>query len=379
MESNFSVTLSTNASYKPVEVFTQRVFKGSTEHLVKWCLSEDKRLTNTANSLKTSRDGLCQEYTVWMREEEMSACCPQLLSMEIVRPSQGETKLTEEPSHEEEPLTEMKDDINNLISRAKRLSTLPSSGKMLSNTLNILSAYANIGALANTFRESGALDLLITLLATKDSTAHKSAGNMLRSLTTFDLSSRAYVLLHLSKIDSSQLTSVQGRQMLLDLFSETASSGESEALLRGITLPQVPGRYVFSLLKKYLRVNSMTANSQSRDFDPSSFNSKPSEFEKFFALDQLVSELFTFFGWFEGSIDREGNEPVKTMKGVSIFAGTLPVEEKVRVCVCVCVVCVCVCVCACACACACVRVCVCVRTCTCVCVCVCVWCIRQYT
>ena len=149
------------------------------------------------------------------------------------------TTHTLEPSHEEEPLTEMKDDINNLISRAKRLSTLPSSGKMLSNTLNILSAYANIGALANTFRESGALDLLITLLATKDSTAHKSAGNMLRSLTTFDLSSRAYVLLHLSKIDSSQLTSVQGRQMLLDLFSETASSGESEALLRGITLPQV--------------------------------------------------------------------------------------------------------------------------------------------
>ncbi len=92
----------------------------------------------------------------------------------------------------------------------------------------------------------------------------------------------------------------------------------------------------------------MTANSQSRDFDPSTSNSKPSEFEKFFALDQLVSELFTFFGWFEGSIDREGNEPVKTMKGVSIFAGTLPVEEKVRVCVCVCV---------------------CVR----------VWCIRQYT
>ncbi len=95
---------------------------------------------------------------------------------------------------------------------------------------------------------------------------------------------------------------------------------------------QVPGRYIFSLLKKYLRVNSMTANPQTGDIDPSSSNSKPSEFERFFALSQLVSELFTFFGWFEGSIDREGSEPVKTMKGVSIFAGTLPVEEKVRVC-----------------------------------------------
>ena len=62
---------------------------------------------------------------------------------------------------------------------------------------------------------------------------------MLRSLTTFDLSSRAYVLLQLSKTDSAKSTSVQGQRMLLDLFAETASTGESDALLKGITLPQV--------------------------------------------------------------------------------------------------------------------------------------------
>ncbi len=134
----------------------------------------------------------------------------------------------------------MKEDIKSLISRAQKLSTsLPSSGKMLSNTINILSAYANISPLADIFRENGALDLLLALLASTNLTVRKSAGIMLRSLTTFDLSSRAYVLLHLSKSDSAQMTSLQGRQMLFDLFSETASTGESEVLLRGITLPQV--------------------------------------------------------------------------------------------------------------------------------------------
>lgn len=134
----------------------------------------------------------------------------------------------------------MKDDIRGLISRAQRLSlALPASGKMLCNTINILSAYADIALLADIFRENGALDLLLTLLASTDVTVRKSAGKMLRSLTTFDLSSRAYVLLHLSKSDSDQLTSLQGRQMLFDLFSDTASTGESEVLLKGITLPQV--------------------------------------------------------------------------------------------------------------------------------------------
>lgn len=135
----------------------------------------------------------------------------------------------------------MKEDIKSLISRAQRFSTtLPVSRKMLSNTINILSAYADISQLADIFRENGAIDLLLKLLTSTDVVVRKSAGKMLCSLTTFDLSSRAYVLLHLSKSDdSTHLTSLQGRQMLFDIFSETASTGESEGLLRGITLPQV--------------------------------------------------------------------------------------------------------------------------------------------
>ena len=149
----------------------------------------------------------------------------------------------------EEPLLEMAEDIKNLIFRARRLrnragpSMNPAVGKMLANTINILSAYAKVGALANTFRENGALDLLLTLLSSLYPDVRQSAGDMLRSLATFDLSSRAYVLLKLAKIDDRdpvhKSTTVQSRQMLLDLFSETASSSESEVLLKGITLPQV--------------------------------------------------------------------------------------------------------------------------------------------
>ena len=59
----------------------QRVYRGRQEHFVKWALQDD-RPTNTTDALKKSRDGLCKEYFVWMRVEEMKACCPQLLAME---------------------------------------------------------------------------------------------------------------------------------------------------------------------------------------------------------------------------------------------------------------------------------------------------------
>ncbi len=63
---------------------------------------------------------------------------------------------------------------------------------------------------------------------------------------------------------------------------------------------------------------------------PNHAHAQPTEFERFYALDQLVRELFTFFGWFEGSVNREaGPDTTKTMKGVSIFAGTQPVEHEV--------------------------------------------------
>lgn len=90
MEQGFTVSLSSTTSYRPTETFTQRVLRGSIEHLVKWVHLDDK-----SDVTKAPLKGLCREYTVWMREEEMKACCPHLLATETTRPQQGETKDTE--------------------------------------------------------------------------------------------------------------------------------------------------------------------------------------------------------------------------------------------------------------------------------------------
>lgn len=80
----------------------------------------------------------------------------------------------------------------------------------------------------------------------------------------------------------------------------------------------------------------MSANLSTSQLGSSASNAshaQPTDFERFYALDQLVRELFTFFGWFEGSVDRENEgDTTKTVKGVSIFAGTLPVEREVSYC-----------------------------------------------
>lgn len=147
-----------------------------------------------------------------------------------------------------ESFREMVEDINTLVGRAERMRQRKGQkrggvgSKMLSNTISILSAYAKIGTLANTFRESGVLDLLLSLLSSYDLEVRHSASDMLRSLATFDSASRAYVLLQLTRSDeaeSATKSTAQSRQMLLDLFAETASSEDSELLLSGISLPQV--------------------------------------------------------------------------------------------------------------------------------------------
>ena len=55
------------------------------------------------------------------------------------------------------------------------------------------------------------------------------------------------------------------------------------------------------------------------------------EFELFYLHNQLFSELFTAFGWYEGTIDefvQRGSDRV--FKGLSIFTGTLSQEVVVR-------------------------------------------------
>lgn len=256
-------TLGPAADYAAEDLVIKRKYKGKHEEsLVKWVKANSSGAGEKEDIDDEFSEKMCNSYLVWMRNEEVEACSPNLLSLHRAhaqQPTMGgkETKASETPSARqdsetgEESVTEMVEDIKSLVSRAKRIFTKTQEGervklgtagtKMLASTMNILSAYAQVGAVANTFRESGALDLLLDLLTSEDGGIRRSASEVLRSLATFDAGSRAYVLLELTKGDESgeDRSTSQSRQMLLDLFSDTATVNESDVVLSSTTLPQV--------------------------------------------------------------------------------------------------------------------------------------------
>ena len=259
-------TLGPAANYQAEDLVIKRKYKGKyDESLVKWVQSNPTPAGEDYDD--EFGEKMCSNYFMWMRDEEVEACSPNLLSLQRAHASAGggqqgasggsaglSSGLSAVPATRqdsetgEESVTEMVEDIKSLVSRAKRILTKQGGGKlgkagtkMLASTMNILSAYAQVGAVANTFRESGALDLLLDLLTSEDGGIRRSASEVLRSLATFDAGSRAYVLLQLTKGDTSgeDKSTSQSRQMLLDLFSDTASVNESDVVLSSTTLPQV--------------------------------------------------------------------------------------------------------------------------------------------
>lgn len=260
------LTLAPRTHYRAVEVVTERKFKGRREEwLVRWVLqrpatTEGGKLTKEQEKdWKEVELRARKEYCVWMRREEMQACCPHLFSFKPAPSTSMAPKPTSEGggsvedmespappvfSEAGEDLEEMKSDVRTLISRARRLmtreggSSSPATGRILTNIVNILNAYAKIGMLSEAFQEYGAVDLLLGLLTFPDLDVRRCSNGMLRSLTTYDHSIRGYVLLQLINSSKDSKTSFQSREMMLDLFSETASSYD-ESSVRGITLPQV--------------------------------------------------------------------------------------------------------------------------------------------
>lgn len=247
-----ALTIGPNTSYKAQDLVTERNFKGQYEEcLVRWVLQPPPDKLNKDEQL--AYEHATKEYCMWMRREEIEACCPQLLtdpgSADPVASAVGlggddaemESTITPLSTVEkDEALAEMRADVQLLIVRAKRLmgpALSVAGGKILANVVGILNAYAKIGILTDAFQEYGAVDLLLGLLGSQDLDVRKQSSEMLRSLTSFDLSIRSYILLQILKSDEGSESSLQSRQMLLDLFSETASSDESD--LRGVAFPQV--------------------------------------------------------------------------------------------------------------------------------------------
>ena len=260
-DTGVTLTIAPNASYQSKDLIMERKFRGQHyEGLVKWVRQEPQAKLSPEDEQDLEKTS--EEYWIWMRKEEIEACCPHLLSFKTATSSASNTEATaregsapqnptSHPSESsaslenDETFMEMKSDVQLLISRAQKLMERQGSvpgvagGKVLSTTIGILNAYARIGSLTDAFKEFGALDLLLGLLASKDEDVRKNSSEMLRSLATFDLSIRGYVLLQLTQSDEGSESNLQSRQMLLDLFSETASSGESGLSLKGIAFPQV--------------------------------------------------------------------------------------------------------------------------------------------
>uniref|UniRef100_A0A673KXK3 Cullin 7 n=1 Tax=Sinocyclocheilus rhinocerous TaxID=307959 RepID=A0A673KXK3_9TELE len=104
------------------------------------------------------------------------------------------------------------------------------------------------------------------------------------------------------------------RYTLLELFAETTSSEEHGISFEGIHLPQIPGKLLFSLVKRYLCVTSLMdklntagveSTSERQDVGPSSstaaYQSEHArvqrEFEFTMAMANLISELVRVMGW----------------------------------------------------------------------------------
>ncbi|XP_015666773.1 cullin-9-like [Protobothrops mucrosquamatus] len=299
----------------PEELIRQRCgHNGCTEYLIRWnvlCLDNGK-----GNSVEApSAEGKKQTILMWMSAEDIYANCPTLLGKRKPKEQVVEQNVSNlfppEDTLDEASLAEMKADVRNLVQRASwQLASTPVPQSSILNTIHILSAYASIGSLMTMFKETGALTLLMKMLCNEEKHIRCSAGKMLRALACHDAGSRAYVLLSLSQQDGiEQQMDFDSRYTLLELFAETTSSEEHYISFEGIPLPQIPGKLLFSLVKRYLcatslmdKLNITEWGDEQEHCMPSSADSKRKkrtqcEFDFSMAMAHLISELIQVMGW----------------------------------------------------------------------------------
>ncbi|XP_062346714.1 cullin-9-like [Cinclus cinclus] len=298
----------------PKELLRQRRgHAGRPEYLVRWSVvSSEERAAGGSGA--SSAETKAENISMWMSAEEVCASCPALLGRRRPEGPKEEKApgASDEASPDEASLLEMKADVRSLVQRAGRQVAEAGTpeGSILS-TVHVLGAYASIGSLAGAFRETGALELLTTLLCHKEKRIRRAAGQMLRALGAHDAGSRAYVLLSLSQQDGiEQHMDFDSRCTLLELFAEITSSAEHCMSFEGIHLPQIPGKQLFVLVKRYLRVTSLLdklssgverGEEQQGCAVPSPAPEERSrvkqEFEFSMAMASLISELVHVMGW----------------------------------------------------------------------------------
>ncbi|XP_074166956.1 cullin-7 isoform X3 [Sminthopsis crassicaudata] len=309
----------------PEELLRQRQgHDGHPEYLIRWTVLQRGKEGGVGSG--SSIEGKAEHILMWLSAPEVYANCPMLLGERA--PAKGPQR---EPvgsvgafprdagGLDEASLGEMAADVRGLVRRAARQldgggSSSPAASVL--HTIHVLSAYASIGPLAGVFRETGALDLLMHMLGNPESQIRRSAGKMLQALAAHDAGSRAHVLLSLSQQDGiEQHMDFDSRSTLLELFAETTSSEEHCMAFEGIHLPQIPGKLLFSLVKRYLCVTSLL-DQLSSSVEPGSGEwgnrcspNKSSSVEKSrgqrelefsMAMGNLISELVRGMGWDRG-------------------------------------------------------------------------------
>lgn len=210
---NLLVQLGPTLQAYPEELIRQRrTHDGQTEYLIRWCLlaiddgSGSGGGSNEAgggggsssgvggSSGSTSGESKTENILMWMSTEDVYANCPTLLGKrkaDTQRPLQEEERPSGEfpadVTFDEVELSDMKDDVKNLVRRACKQMTKKSDFAIsITHTIHVLSAYASIGSLVGVFKETGALDLLMELLCNKEQQTRRSAGKMLRALASHD-------------------------------------------------------------------------------------------------------------------------------------------------------------------------------------------------
>ncbi|XP_074673600.1 cullin-9-like isoform X5 [Strix aluco] len=310
---NLLVHLGAKLQAYPEELLRQRRgHDGQPEYLIQWSIvSLEERAAGGSSG--SSAETKLENISMWMSAEEVCASCPALLGKRRLEGQWAKEEKAASPFAADVPLDEaslleMKADVRSLVQRAGRQmaeSGAPESSIL--NTIHVLSAYASIGSLAGAFKETGALDLLMKMLCHKDKQIRRSAGKMLRALASHDAGSWAYVLLSLSQQDDiEQHMDFDSRYTLLELFAETTSSEEHCVSFEGIHLPQIPGKLLFVLVKRYLCVTSLMEKlSSGVEQEDCAVPSLPTEersrvrqeFEFSMAMANLILELVHVMGW----------------------------------------------------------------------------------
>ncbi|KAM8778541.1 LOW QUALITY PROTEIN: cullin-9 [Rhynchonycteris naso] len=308
----------------PEELVRQRPgHDGHPEYLVRWSVLKCEEVGKVG-----VEEGKAEHILMWLSASEVCANCPMLLgewTLSKGPPAGGSVSFTRDPGGlDDVAMGEMEADVRALVQRAARQLAGGGTSSLTAavlHTIHVLSAYASIGPLTGVFRETGALDLLMHMLCNPEPQIRRSAGKMLQALAAHDAGSRAHVLLSLSQQDGiEQHMDFDSRCTLLELFAETTSSEEHCMAFEGIHLPQIPGKLLFSLVKRYLCVTSLLDQLSNRPEpgaeDQGSLSpreefarEKQRELEFSMAVGSLILELVRSMGWARNLSERATSSP----------------------------------------------------------------------